>query len=163
LAVGFLEEDAKRAVATYGKEFGKRYHPPAFEGVDSMLRDLRNQGVRLGIVTSNTRDNVTSVLAESLDAFDHSCLFFYDTDAPPQPKSWCLTEGARRLGLLPANCVYVGDQPADFRAAEEVRFQFLGVTYGWGLLPGDPRFETADTVDEIPQKIVDMDTKRVTR
>ncbi len=76
LAIGFPEEDANRAVATYDKEFATRYHPPAFEGVDSMLRALRDQGARLGIVTSNTRENVTPVLAESLDAFDHSCLFF---------------------------------------------------------------------------------------
>lgn len=159
LAVGFPEADAERAVVDYKSEFAQRYHPPLFEGVNAMLRALRNEGVRIGIVSSNTRENVIPLLADALDAFEPSCLFFYDERLAARPKSWCLTQGAKCLGVVPAACVYVGDQPADLRAAEEAGFQFLGVTYGWGILQGDPRCETVDTIGDIPKRIAEMDTK----
>jgi HAD superfamily hydrolase (TIGR01549 family) len=119
LAVGLPEDFAARAVADYEREFIQRYRPKVFPGVSKMLNTLQTAGLKVGLVTSNTRANVVPVLGNAMQYFEESCLFFFDRYSEPKTKSWCLAEGARLLGLKPQTCVYVGDQPADAIAARE--------------------------------------------
>jgi N-acetyl-D-muramate 6-phosphate phosphatase len=154
LAVGFPDEIVKRAVADYERQFVQLYRPKAFANVDEMLRGLRSAGPILGLVTSNTRANVTIPLKGSMDCFDERCLFFFDRYSAPKPKAWCLTEGARLLGIETAECVYVGDLPDDARAAAEAHTRFVGVSYGWGLSENDKQYRIAKSVMEIPDKLV---------
>jgi phosphoglycolate phosphatase-like HAD superfamily hydrolase len=156
LAVGFPQGYAERAVADYEREFMEKYRPRAFEGVSQMLHTLRSAGLNLGIVTSNTRSNVVPALAESMQYFDESCLFFFDRYPITRSKSWCLTEGSRLLATQASNCAYVGDQPADAVAARDAGFKFLGVTYGWGIPKDETRFETVDRVADIPDRLLSM-------
>jgi len=156
LAVGFPETHLDKAVADYEREFMHRYRPQIFECVEQMLAKLRIAGLKLGLVTSNTRANVAPALGPAMKQFHDNCLFFFDRYSAPRPKAWCLAEGARVLNSVPDTCVYVGDQPNDATAAKEAGFQFLGVSYGWGIAKSDPRFETVDSVAEIPNKLVDQ-------
>jgi phosphoglycolate phosphatase-like HAD superfamily hydrolase len=156
LAVGFPDDLTARAVADYQKEFFQRYRPKLFAGTGKMLKTLQNAGLKLGIVTSNTRGNVFPVLGDAMQYFDESCLFFFDRYPEPKTKSWCLDEGARLLHLAPQDCVYVGDQPADAVAAREARVYFLGVTYGWGISQDDKQYETANSVLEISDKLIGL-------
>ena len=156
LRVHFPEKFVDRAVADYERDFMIRYNPPVFHGADSMLRSLHRTGIRLALVTSNTRDNVVPALSSSMECFETSCLFFYDRHSAPRPKSWCLSQTGRILGVDLPECVYIGDQPADAVAAKDAGLRFLGVTYGWGILPGDERFETVDTIDAISNKLAEM-------
>jgi N-acetyl-D-muramate 6-phosphate phosphatase len=133
LAVGLPEDFAARAVADYEREFIQRYRPKVFPGVSKMLNTLQTAGLKVGLVTSNTRANVVPVLGNAMQYFEESCLFFFDRYSEPKTKLWCLAEGARLLGLKPQTCVYVGDQPADAIAAREAGVRFLGVTYGWAF------------------------------
>jgi phosphoglycolate phosphatase len=153
-AVGFPEENLDRAELDYKAEFMKRYSPPVFNGAHEMLHRLHELGLRLGLVTANIKDNVAPALGKSMKLFDERCLFFQDRYVVPPSKSWCLNEGARLLDANALNCVYVGDQPADARAAFDAGWQFLGVTYGWGIVSGETKFETASSIDEIPDKIL---------
>lgn len=154
LAVGFPKGVAARAVEDYQRDFARHYRPKPFAGVEAMLPALANARLKLGLVTSNTRSNVEPALGEAMRYFDERCLFFFDRYPEPKSKSWCLAEGARVLNLTPEQCVYVGDQPADVEAAQEARAQFLGVTYGWGITKGDPRYRTVDSVAEISETLV---------
>jgi phosphoglycolate phosphatase len=154
LAVGFPEDLAARAVADYEREFIQHYTPKIFPGVGKMLNSLRTAGLKLGLVTSNTRANVAPVLGNAMQYFEESCLFFFDRYPQPKTKSWCLAEGARLLGLEPQACMYVGDQPADAIAAREAGVSFLGVTYGWGISQDDKQYDTAKSVAEISDKLV---------
>lgn len=154
IAVGFPQAAAEKADADYRREFMQRYRPPLFPGVGVMLSDLRKAGLRLGLVTANTRANVAPVLGRAIRCFEQSSLFFFDEYPPSMTKSDCLEEGARRLGTRPSSCAYIGDQPADAIAARDAGFRFLGVTFGWGILPGTDQFETAGNPAEIEDKLV---------
>lgn len=153
-AVGFPEDLAKRAVIDYEKEFMDRYRPKAFADVDQMLVALQRVGLTLGLVTSNTSANVVPALGDAMRYFDRRCLFFFDRYPQPKSKSWCLTEGARLLGVQPSECIYVGDQPADVAAATEAGTRFLGVTYGWGISSYKNQYEVANSVLEIPARLL---------
>ena len=155
LAVGFPPEYADRAVADYERDFAHKYRPQPFDGVDTMLRALHETGLRLGLVTSNTRENVLQALGRTIDYFEPSyCYFFERHAATPRTKSSLLMHGARLLGVPPSDCVYVGDQPADAEAARDAGFRFLGVTYGWGIVRGDTRFDAVDTVAGIADRLL---------
>jgi N-acetyl-D-muramate 6-phosphate phosphatase len=156
LAVGFPENLAARAVEDYKTEFMQRYRPKAFPGLDKMLTTLRSTGLKLGLVTSNTRANVVPALGNAMSYFEESCLFFFDRYPEPKAKSWCLAEGARLLGFEPQTCVYVGDQPADAAAAREASVRFLAVTYGWGISKEDKQYEAARSIAEISDKLVGL-------
>ncbi len=155
-AVGFPAEAANTAVADYEREFMQRYRPAAFAGIDAMLARLRGAGYALGLVTANTAANVEPALGAVLHHFDPRCLFYVDSFTPPRAKAWCLAEGARRLGVAPAACVFVGDQPADAAAAHAAGCGFLGVTYGWGLPEGGAALRTVSSVAGIAELLVGM-------
>lgn len=153
--VGFPERCIERAVAEYERDFMELYRPQKFSGVDTMLDKLRAAGLRLGLVTSNTRANVEPALGGAMRYFDPRALFFFEHDAVSMSKSANLLEGARRLGANPAMCVYIGDQTADAAAAAAAGLRFLGVTYGWGIPQGEGRFETVNTVAQIAQRLAE--------
>jgi HAD superfamily hydrolase (TIGR01509 family) len=156
LAVGFPENLADRAVVDYQNEFMERYRPKPFPGTEKLLSRLQTAGLKLGLVTSNTRANVEPALGHAMEYFDERCLFYFDQYPEPKSKPWCLTEGARILGLRPAECVYVGDQPADAVAARDAGTEFLGVTYGWGITERDTQYEKAKSVLEIADKLIGL-------
>jgi phosphoglycolate phosphatase-like HAD superfamily hydrolase len=157
LAVGFSPAQADRAVADYEREFMQRYRPRAFAGIGPMLMQLRDAGRALGLVTANIRSNVEPALGAALELFDPRCRFYFDTFEVPRSKVWCLEESARVLGVAPADCTYVGDQPADLEAANASRMRFLGVTYGWGLTRGTHAgIALADRVDAIAPAILGL-------
>jgi phosphoglycolate phosphatase len=156
LAVGFPDDLAARAVVDYEKEFTLHYRPGAFSGINNMLTTLQSAGLKLGLVTSNTRANVVPALGNAMQYFEKSCLFFFDRYPEPKSKSWCLAEGARLLRLEPQACVYVGDQPADATAAREADVRFLGVTYGWAISEDDKQYETVKSITEISDNLVGL-------
>jgi phosphoglycolate phosphatase-like HAD superfamily hydrolase len=156
LAVGFPQDKGtlERAVTDYERDFMKLYRPSPFPNVESMLHLLSGGGQTLGLVTSNTRENVVPALGAAMKYFNESCLFFYDRHAEPKPKSRDLMQGAKIAAASTRSCVYIGDQPADAQAADEAGLQFLGVTFGWGIVEGDVRFETVDSIRDIPDKLL---------
>jgi phosphoglycolate phosphatase len=145
LAVGFPFPSAQQAVKDYEREFMIRYRPAPFAEIEPMLSRLREAGIMLGLVTSNTRANVDPALGASLALFEPKCRFYFDSDAEPKSKSWYLEAGARVLDLEPGQCAYVGDQPADARAAAEAGMRFLGVTFGWGFAEKQSGFQLAES------------------
>ncbi|SRR6266849_1303567 len=152
-AVGFPDPYIAQAVAEYERGFMERYKPRKFGHVDETLERLHAAGLQLGLVTSNTRANVEPALGGAMRYFDPRAVFFFEDGLFSKSKSASLVEGARRLGASPAECVYVGDQPADADAAASAGLRFLGVTYGWGIPQGEARFDTVDTVAEIAQRL----------
>lgn len=148
-AVGFPAPMLDRAVDDYNAHFMQAYRPQPFAGIADMLARLAATGRMLGLVTANTRGNVVPALGAAMRFFDERALFFFDSFDPPWPKQACLAEAARRLGLQPGEGVFVGDQPADAEAARAAGWGFLGVSYGWGLLPDDRRWPMAHTVGQI--------------
>jgi len=153
LAVGFPPQLAQRGVADYEREFMRHYRPKLFTGVESMLSQLYDAGMILGLVTSNTRANVEPALGKAIQYFDQRCLFYFDRYLAPKSKAWCLSEGARLLHISASQCIYVGDQPADLAAAKDAGCRFLAVTYGWGVWGKNLAFRAVDSVAEISEAL----------
>jgi len=107
----------------------------AFAGVDQLLRGLADRGLRWGIVT-NKAEALARPIVQALGELQGAAVLVGGDSTPhrkphPQP----LLEAARRLGLEPADCIYVGDDERDMVAARAAGMPGLAACWGY-LGPG---------------------------
>lgn len=155
-ALGFPEPLAQKGVEDYEREFMSCYRPTLFPGVQILLQKLFEMGLPLGLVTSNTRENVEPALGNAMHFFDKRCLFYYEGLAARKDKAAHLRLGAEALGVAVRRCCYVGDQPADSVAAQAAGFRFLGVSYGWGFAENDSRVSVVNDIQSLALRILEM-------
>jgi phosphoglycolate phosphatase len=135
---GIVGEAATPAVvAVYRRIYGDGglEESPAFPGVDALLRDLADSGVRLAVATSKAQ-----VYAEKIVEYRGWTELFAtvggDTlDAARPTKADVVGEVLRRLGG-PADAIMVGDRLHDVEGSRVHGLDCLGV--GWGYAaPGE--------------------------
>ncbi|PLX39749.1 MAG: hypothetical protein C0608_11265 [Deltaproteobacteria bacterium] len=102
-------------------------------GADKSLKHLRDLGIALGIVTTTQRKYLEKKLfalrREGLADFFK--VMVATEDAPRvKPAPDPLLEGARRIGMPPSVCVYVGDSHVDIRAGHAAGMKTIGVLTG---------------------------------
>jgi phosphoglycolate phosphatase-like HAD superfamily hydrolase len=147
-AVGFSKAFSKKANLQYQNIFMRDYPPVPFSGVHATLRALHDAGLVMGIVTSNVKTNVVTPLGESIDLFRSDCVYSKDTMASFS-KADAIVSVLGKLEIDPDETIYVGDQYADWEAAQKACVNFLGVAYGWGISEEDLDFPVVETTSEI--------------
>ncbi len=101
-----------------------------FEGVDDLLLSLERATIRVGVVTSKSRDAVDLAfgIVPPPVTFD-TVVTFDDTDRhKPEPDPILLA--LERMGTDPREAAYVGDAPWDVRAARAAGCAAVAVTWG---------------------------------
>ncbi len=100
-----------------------------FPGVPGLLDELRGLGIALGIV-SGARPEVMALLrAEGLDRrFDAIVLGEDVARKKPNPEG--ILKCLDRMGVAPADAVYVGDTPIDMQASRAAGTRPVGVLSG---------------------------------
>lgn len=101
-----------------------------FPGVPEAIASLKNAGFTVGVVTSKRAVLVTkSLKAHGLfDAF--ACVNGAEDSTAHKPDPDPLLTAAKKLGVSPDRCVYVGDSPYDLQAAHAANMPCVGVTWG---------------------------------
>jgi pyrophosphatase PpaX len=157
VGAGHLEEqmsefDPEKAVelAQAYRDFYAPLHSElqAFPGMLELLRDLDDEGRRLGIVSAKGHD-VVQLALDALGFGDTMDAVVGSDEAPrgkPQPDQ--ILVALERLGADPDDTVYVGDAPFDIAAAKAAGVHAIGVT--WGGIHTRERMEA-----EGPDAVVD--------
>ena len=102
-----------------------------FDGVPEMLAALMRSGLRWGVVT-NKSERFTLPLTRSMALFATAgAIVSGDTTPHAKPHPAPLLEAARRLGVDPCRCVYVGDDERDIVAGLAAGMATVAVTYGY--------------------------------
>ena len=102
-----------------------------FDGIDTLLGALQQQGIAWGIVT-NKAARFTDALVPRLQLSSAACVISGDTTAHSKPHPEPLLEAARRIGVDPAACWYVGDDLRDIEAGRAARMATVSVGWGYG-------------------------------
>lgn len=118
-----------RKIARRGtEELTKRIHGiQPLPGMVEILRSAKNEGYRLGIITSNSHENVTTFLKNhDLEIFE-----FIRSSSKLMGKSHEIALALRELGLAPRDMLFIGDETRDVEAAHEIGVHVAAVTWGY--------------------------------
>ena len=107
-----------------------------FDGIAIMLAELERQHIAWGIVT-NKAARFTDALVPQLALSAARCVVSGDTTPFAKPHPAPLLEAARRVGVAPGDCWYVGDDLRDIEAGRAAGMVTLSVGWGYGnpMLP----------------------------
>jgi phosphoglycolate phosphatase len=97
-------------------------------GIREVLQELRDKGNHLGIVTSNSRENVIAFLdaQEMGDLFD-----FVGSGLTLFGKGRIIQQIIKEQKLDPAIVTYVGDETRDIEAARKIGIRIIAVSWGF--------------------------------
>ncbi len=96
-------------------------------GVPEVLRELHAQGRRLGIVTSNSEENVGIFLKNhDLDFFE-----FVRSSSRLLGKAREIKQAMKKQGFGPADVLFVGDETRDIEACRRAGIRCAAVSWGY--------------------------------
>lgn len=122
-----------------------------FDGIPTLLMSLEAQGIPWGIVT-NKAARLTDMLVPKIGLAHAGCVVSGDSTPYSKPHPEPLFEAARRLGVEPERCWYVGDDPRDIEAGQAAGMATIAA--GWGYCgKSDPVQWGADHVEQTPQTL----------
>jgi phosphoglycolate phosphatase len=124
-----------------------------FGGVHELLEGIVAAGMSWGIVT-NKPARFTDPLIPQIGLTQAGCIISGDTTPFPKPHPEPLLEGARRLGLAPEQCWYVGDDLRDIEAGRAAGM--VTVACAWGYCGAvEPTTWGADYLIDTPTDLLE--------
>jgi phosphoglycolate phosphatase len=105
-------------------------HTTLFDGVPELLDGLQQAGLAWGIVT-NKPSRFTDPLLPLIGLAHAGCIISGDTTPHAKPHPEPLLEAARRLGLAPEQCWYVGDDLRDIQAGQAAGMATVACAWGY--------------------------------
>lgn len=144
LRIGFLDNYAA-ALAVESK---------LFDGIAELLQRLQVNDIAWGIVT-NKAARFTDPLVPQIGLQDAACVISGDTTPHAKPHPAPLLEAARRLGIAPQNCWYVGDDLRDIQAGRAAGMATIAAAWGYcGEVT--PSTWDADALVESPLQLLEL-------
>jgi len=127
-----------------------------FEGVRQLIDGLREQGLHWGVVT-NKSARFTEPLTRAIPLFASAgAIVSGDTTPFAKPHPEPLFEAARRIGVDPALCIYVGDDERDIVAGHAAGMRTVAATYGYMGEQADAAQWHAHASIESPLELLQM-------
>jgi phosphoglycolate phosphatase len=128
-------------------------HSTLFGGVVELLDGIRAAGMAWGIVT-NKPARFTDPLVPQIGLAHAGCIVSGDTTGFAKPHPAPLLEAARRLGVAPEQCWYVGDDQRDIEAGRTAGMTTVACSWGYcGAL--EPSTWGADYLLDTPADLLD--------
>ena len=144
------------------EEFFQRYerrmtrNTHAFDGVADMLGSLATRGLGWGIVTNKSM-RFTDPLVRSLPLLAGAATAVSgDTTPHAKPHPAPLLEAARRMGVEPAACVYVGDDERDIIAGLAAGMSTVAAAWGYLGSKSGPADWGAHAVAQSPAELLNL-------
>jgi len=125
-----------------------------FPGFEEVLQQLEARNLRWGVVTNKPGFLTEPLLAQLRLAERAGCIVSGDTLAQRKPHPAPLLHAARRLGVEPADCVYVGDAERDVRAAHAAGMRAIIALFGYLGEQDQPHGWNADAMIEQPGELI---------
>lgn len=140
----------KLALAVRTELKDKIIHARPHSGLSDVVRELKRSGTSLGIMTSNSKDNVVKFLEvyNLTNEFD----FIY-SGKNVLGKHRVLKNILKRHGLKKEEAMYVGDETRDIRAAKKAGISGVAVTWGFNSAEALKK-EQPDFIAESPEDLL---------
>jgi len=128
----------------------------AFEGVAQMIAALVAAKLPWGVVTNKSK-RFAEPLTQAMPLFKSSAVLICgDTTPHAKPHPEPLLEAARRMGLDPSACIYVGDDERDIVAGHAAQMKTVAATYGYLGAQGDVEKWKAHAQIQSPSELASL-------
>jgi len=160
VGAGFGVAPDEAGYAELRDEFLRRYEARMtretriFADVAPLLARLAEERIAWGIVTNKATRFAAPLVAALGLAATAGALVCGDTTAHSKPHPAPLLEAARRLGLVPADCVYVGDDRRDVDAGRAAGMRTVVAAWGYLGAGEHPSAWAADAVIAGPAELM---------
>lgn len=152
VAFGMHPEDA--AFPEMREEFFQNYErrmtqdTTIFDGVTEMLTSIVARELQWGVVTNKSK-RFTDPLSQKMAMFATAgTVVSGDTTPHSKPHPEPLFEAARRIGVVPEECVYVGDDERDIIAGKAAGMYTVAAVYGYlGEKQSVAHWQADDVID----------------
>jgi 2-phosphoglycolate phosphatase len=132
------------------------YEAQAFDGVAELVAALGAQGLLWGVVTNKSK-RFTEPLTRAMPLFTSArAIVSGDTTPFAKPHPEPLFEAARRLGVAPGDCIYVGDDERDILAGRAAGMRTVAATYGYMGEQADVARWDADAAIDSPMALLQL-------
>lgn len=122
-----FEDNLRRVVAEYSR---------VISGVPETVKELRDQGIKIGSTTGYTSEIMQFVLpVAKAGGYEPDCVVTPDITGYSRPTPFMLYECMRRTGVWPSSCVVkVGDTVADIQEGKNAGAWAIGILKGSNLV-----------------------------
>ena len=128
----------------------------AFDGVAELIARITQTGLKWGVVT-NKSARFTLPLTKAMPLFNTAqSIVSGDTTPHSKPHPAPLFEAARQLDVVPARCVYVGDDERDIVAGRAAGMPTVAAAYGYLGTAVDTAHWMADATIESPADLLKL-------
>ena len=122
-----------------------------FPGIKEVLLELKKRGFQLGIITSNSRENVLGALEKN--GLQDTFTFIYSGSTFGKHK--VISKWLRIENIHTEKVVYVGDEIRDIDAAKKTGIKVIAV--GWGFNSQEAlAAQNPDFLIERPQELIEI-------
>ena len=128
----------------------------AFDGVADLIAQLDQAGLKWGVVT-NKSERFALPLTRAMTLFKTAhTIVGGDTTPHAKPHPAPLLEAARRVGVAPERCLYVGDDERDIIAGRAARMSTVAAAYGYLGATHDTAHWKADATIQTPGQLLQL-------
>ncbi len=128
----------------------------AFEGVAQLIQELVDLKMPWGVVTNKSK-RFAEPLTQAMPLFASAAVVISgDTTPHAKPHPAPLLEAAKRLGVDPTACVYVGDDERDIVAGHAAQMKTVAATYGYLGAQADVQRWQAHAQIDSPEQLLKM-------
>lgn len=129
-------------------------HTVLFDGIHTLLKGLQTRKLAWGLVT-NKAARFTDLLVPRIGLGHAGCVISGDTTAHSKPHPAPLLEAAKRLGIPPEECWYVGDDLRDIQAGRAAGM--ITIAAAWGYCGhAEPATWEADAIALMPLDVLGL-------
>jgi len=129
-------------------------HSTPFEGIEDVLQAIESAGSRWGIVTNKLHYLARDVVAGMGWAERNSVLIGGDSLPNKKPDPDQLFLAAEKLGVMPQDCIYVGDDERDVVAARNAGMVSVVALWGYREAHENPSHWRADRSAAMPRDLL---------
>jgi len=121
------------------------------KGIKNVLTELEKNGFTLGILTSNSEENVNRFLkANKMDFFE-----FVYSQGELFGKDTIMKQMLTDQNLVAENVIYVGDESRDIESAKKVNIEVIAVTWGYNSSEVLKKYKPNHLVNQ-PREIIEL-------
>lgn len=129
------------------------YYSKLFSGIETMLQQLIDKGIKLGVVTSRTNKEMQIVLDKfNLEKYFTTFITASKTKLhKPNPEP--ILKAIETLKIDPTDTLYIGDSIYDFQCARNAQVEFALASWG---AKDNPEFSKVDYLLKQPTDLVKL-------